>query len=178
VTESLATNRLQSTGAYALELDGVARHFGALVALSGINMRIAAGERRAVLGSNGAGKTTLFNAVTGDFMPTAGRIRFFRPGEGVAAAEAAGVYPAGQAVALPSTACSFHWILGGCALSDHCSSQVVMSSGGPFIYVLFYAGLINVPAAVLNETGVLGIRTTSTKACQSVRPLLAWLADG
>lgn len=44
---------------------------------SGITMRIAAGERRAVLGSNGAGKTTLFNAVTGDFLPTAGRIRFF-----------------------------------------------------------------------------------------------------
>ena len=40
-------------------------------------MRIAAGERRAVLGSNGAGKTTLFNAITGDFLPTAGRIRFF-----------------------------------------------------------------------------------------------------
>ncbi len=70
-------SRLQSSGAYALELDGVARHFGALVALSGISMRIAAGERRAVLGSNGAGKTTLFNAVTGDFAPTAGRIRFF-----------------------------------------------------------------------------------------------------
>jgi branched-chain amino acid transport system ATP-binding protein len=40
-------------------------------------MSVAAGERRAVLGSNGAGKTTLFNAVTGDFMPSAGRIRFF-----------------------------------------------------------------------------------------------------
>ena len=36
-------------------------------ALAGIDMRIAAGERRAVLGSNGAGKTTLFNAITGDF---------------------------------------------------------------------------------------------------------------
>src|SRR6202011_2858959 len=34
-------------------------------------------ERRAVIGSNGAGKTTLFNAITGDFMPTTGRIRFF-----------------------------------------------------------------------------------------------------
>ena len=34
-------------------------------------------ERRAVLGANGAGKTTLFNAITGDFPPTAGRIRFF-----------------------------------------------------------------------------------------------------
>ncbi|TPK72325.1 ABC transporter ATP-binding protein [Mesorhizobium sp. B2-3-14] len=77
MTESLVANRVQSSGAYALELDGVARHFGALVALSGINMRIAAGERRAVLGSNGAGKTTLFNAVSGDFMPTSGRIRFF-----------------------------------------------------------------------------------------------------
>ena len=46
-------------------------------------MRIAAGERRAVLGSNGAGKTTLFNAVTGEFRLTAGRIRFF--GEDVTA---------------------------------------------------------------------------------------------
>jgi branched-chain amino acid transport system ATP-binding protein len=68
---------LQGSGAYALELEGIARHFGALVALSNIDMRIAAGERRAVLGSNGAGKTTLFNAITGDFPPTAGSIRFF-----------------------------------------------------------------------------------------------------
>ncbi|CAN5170852.1 ABC transporter ATP-binding protein [soil metagenome] len=74
---SVAASSLSGTGAYALELDGVARHFGALVALSGISMRIAAGERRAVLGSNGAGKTTLFNTVTGDFLPTAGRILFF-----------------------------------------------------------------------------------------------------
>lgn len=81
MAETSITSRLQGTGAYALELDGVSRHFGALVALSGINMRIAAGERRAVLGSNGAGKTTLFNAITGDFLPTAGSIRFF--GEGI-----------------------------------------------------------------------------------------------
>ena len=40
-------------------------------------MKIAASERRAVIGSNGAGKTTLFNAITGDFIPSAGRIRFF-----------------------------------------------------------------------------------------------------
>ena len=77
MAENVAATRLQSSGAHALELDGVGRNFGALVALSGITMRIAAGERRAILGSNGAGKTTLFNAITGDFMPTAGRIRFF-----------------------------------------------------------------------------------------------------
>jgi branched-chain amino acid transport system ATP-binding protein len=77
VADVTTVSRLQDTGAYALELSDIARHFGALVALSGINMRIAAGERRAVLGSNGAGKTTLFNAITGDFLPTRGSIRFF-----------------------------------------------------------------------------------------------------
>ena len=34
----------------------------------------------AILGANGAGKTTLFNAITGDFPPTAGRIRLLRRG--------------------------------------------------------------------------------------------------
>jgi branched-chain amino acid transport system ATP-binding protein len=72
-----AASRLSSTGTHALELEGVGRQFGALVALEQVTMRVAAGERRAVLGSNGAGKTTLFNTITGDFMPTAGRIRFF-----------------------------------------------------------------------------------------------------
>jgi len=72
-----AAERISSNSAYALELEGVGRQFGALVALADVNLRVGAGERRAVLGSNGAGKTTLFNAVTGDFPPTSGRIRFF-----------------------------------------------------------------------------------------------------
>lgn len=42
-----------------------------------VSFSVAAGQRYAVLGSNGAGKTTLFNAITGDFPPTSGRIRFF-----------------------------------------------------------------------------------------------------
>jgi branched-chain amino acid transport system ATP-binding protein len=71
-----ATARL-GAGAHARELTGVVRHFGALVALSGIDLTVAAGERRAVLGSNGAGKTTLLDVVTGEAAPTAGRIRFF-----------------------------------------------------------------------------------------------------
>lgn len=75
---SPASNRLSATGSgNALELRGVERYFGALAALSDINLEVKAGEKRAVLGSNGAGKTTLFNCITGDFNPTSGRIRFF-----------------------------------------------------------------------------------------------------
>lgn len=61
----------------ALALEGVTRAFGALRAVDDVSFSVAAGQRYAVLGSNGAGKTTLFNAITGDFPPTSGRIRFF-----------------------------------------------------------------------------------------------------
>ena len=61
----------------ALVLEGVTRTFGALRAIDDVSLAVAAGERRAILGANGAGKTTLFNAVTGDFPPTAGRVLFF-----------------------------------------------------------------------------------------------------
>lgn len=72
------SDRLSVTGtANALELRGVSKLFGALAALSDIDLIVQPGERRAVLGSNGAGKTTLFNCITGDFAPTTGSIRFF-----------------------------------------------------------------------------------------------------
>ena len=61
----------------ALALSGVTRTFGALRAVDDVSIAVAAGQKYAILGSNGAGKTTLFNAITGDFPPTSGRIHFF-----------------------------------------------------------------------------------------------------
>lgn len=61
----------------ALELHAVSRQFGALKAIDAVSFDVAAGQRYAVLGSNGAGKTTLFNAITGDFLPTSGRVLLF-----------------------------------------------------------------------------------------------------
>jgi branched-chain amino acid transport system ATP-binding protein len=75
MAEALRLNR--AGAAHALVLEGVSRTFGALVALDKVDLTVGAGERRGILGANGAGKTTLFNAITGDFPSTAGRIRFF-----------------------------------------------------------------------------------------------------
>lgn len=61
----------------ALELRGVSRHFGSLRAIDDVSFAVDAGARYGVLGSNGAGKTTLFNAITGDFPPSAGRVVLF-----------------------------------------------------------------------------------------------------
>jgi branched-chain amino acid transport system ATP-binding protein len=59
-----------------LELRGVTRVFGRLVAVDHVDCRVAAGERKAIIGPNGAGKTTLFNLISGLLLPTAGQIRF------------------------------------------------------------------------------------------------------
>ena len=61
----------------ALILRGVTRMFGALRAVDDVSLSVAAGQKVAIIGSNGAGKTTLFNAITGDFPPSAGSIEFF-----------------------------------------------------------------------------------------------------
>ena len=47
--------------------------------MDGVDLEIAAGERRAILGPNGAGKTTLFNVIAGEFPPTSGTIELFGP---------------------------------------------------------------------------------------------------
>lgn len=61
----------------ALQLVEVSKRFGAIHALSRINLQIASGERHVLLGTNGAGKTTLFNLIAGDFAPSDGNLSLF-----------------------------------------------------------------------------------------------------
>lgn len=65
------------TAAEALSLDDVTVRFGGIVAVKGVTVRVAPGERWAVIGPNGAGKTTLFRTVSGEQRPTRGHIRMF-----------------------------------------------------------------------------------------------------
>jgi branched-chain amino acid transport system ATP-binding protein len=60
-----------------LHLRGIGRRFGGVVAVSGVDLTVRAGERRAILGPNGAGKTTLFNLISGEFPPSAGAVELF-----------------------------------------------------------------------------------------------------
>jgi branched-chain amino acid transport system ATP-binding protein len=57
-----------------LRIRSVAMRFGGLLALDGVDLDVAEGERLAILGPNGAGKTTLFNVIAGDLVPTTGSV--------------------------------------------------------------------------------------------------------
>jgi len=57
-----------------LRLHRVSVAYGALRAVDGVSIAVAAGERRAIIGPNGAGKTTLFNAIAGELSCSSGSI--------------------------------------------------------------------------------------------------------
>jgi len=59
-----------------LEVRGVTKRFGGLVAVNDVSFTIAEGEILGLIGPNGAGKTTLFNVVNGVFKPDQGEIAF------------------------------------------------------------------------------------------------------
>jgi branched-chain amino acid transport system ATP-binding protein len=59
-----------------LEISGLSKRFGGIVATDSLDLMVNAGEIHAVIGPNGAGKSTLIGQIAGELRPDAGAIRF------------------------------------------------------------------------------------------------------
>ncbi len=59
-----------------LQVDALTLSFGGVQALRGVGFDVRSGSITAVIGPNGAGKTSLFNAISGFYRPTSGRVLF------------------------------------------------------------------------------------------------------
>ena len=60
--------------ALALELKGITKTFGSVVANKDVDLKVYKGEILSILGENGSGKTTLMNMVSGIYYPDSGEI--------------------------------------------------------------------------------------------------------
>ena len=59
---------------YAIEMHGITKTFGSVVANKGVNLNVKHGEILSLLGENGSGKTTLMNMLSGIYKPDEGSI--------------------------------------------------------------------------------------------------------
>ena len=59
-----------------LQIEGLTKRFGGVVASDDVTLAIPQGELHAIIGPNGAGKTTLIGQLTGELCSRPGRIRF------------------------------------------------------------------------------------------------------
>jgi len=77
VSQTEAAGRAEvesSRGTPIVDVTGVARSFGGVAALDGVDLRVDRGDLVGLIGPNGAGKSTLFNVITGVLTPDSGRV--------------------------------------------------------------------------------------------------------
>lgn len=60
-----------------LKVENLSKQFGGIHATRNVSFKVEEGEHLAIIGPNGAGKTTLFNLLSGQLIPSSGKVFFY-----------------------------------------------------------------------------------------------------
>jgi ABC-2 type transport system ATP-binding protein len=163
--------------ALPVEVIGLVKRFGSLMALDGVSLRLMPGKCLGLLGPNGAGKSTLIRAIVGRVLPDAGRVCIFgAEASSRAARQALGWVPQELAI-YPRLTCrenlvSFGkyqglsgaglteqvaWCLQWAALEDRAGDPAGKLSGGMKRRRNMAAGIIHKPRLVLMDEPTVGV---------------------
>lgn len=74
--DALPQRTRPASGSQVLQVDGLRKEFGGLVAVNDISFSVQAGQIVGLIGPNGAGKSTTFNLISGVLEATAGQVQF------------------------------------------------------------------------------------------------------
>ena len=158
----------------AIEVDGLVKRYGALTAVDGLDLTVAAGETLALLGPNGAGKTTTVECLEGYRRPDAGRVRVLgldpvadaaalTPRIGVMLQEG-GLYPHVRPVEVLHTFAAFHddpedpdALLGALGLDDVRDARYRTLSGGQKQRLALALALVGRPEVLFLDEPTAGL---------------------
>ncbi len=135
-----------------LEVRGVSKSFGGVVANVEISFDVAEGEILGLLGPNGAGKTSLFNSISGEVSPDAGEILLGGQrvsGLGPFACAAAGIARTFQVVRSFDSMSVLENVMVG-AFARHASSRAAMAAAQTMLEFCGLAGKADAPAHLLS----------------------------
>jgi ABC-2 type transport system ATP-binding protein len=161
----------------AVEIRSLAKSFGGLRALDGVDLELARGEVLGLLGPNGAGKSTLVRSLTGRVRPDRGTIRLFgQDADAAGARDAIGYAP--QEIALYPLLTArenlaafgrFNGLAGEAlapaverglvfsSLADRADEPIESFSGGMKRRLNLAAGILHAPRVVLLDEPTVGV---------------------
>jgi ABC-2 type transport system ATP-binding protein len=166
-----------AVAALPLEVDALAKSFGAVKAVAGVSLQVHPGECLGLLGPNGAGKSTVIRAIVGRVIPDEGSISVFGSAADSAAARAALGWVPQELAVYPRLTCkenlvsfgryhglsgsklsdSVAWCLDWAALQDRAGDLAKNLSGGMKRRLNMAAGIIHRPRVVLMDEPTVGV---------------------